>query len=414
MMLHRNRLLVLLGCLLVATIGFGVTLPILPFYAERFALERAGAGRMGSVAVQVALLTAVYPVLQLLVAPLWGRLSDRVGRRRVLLIGIAGAAVSYVLFGFATSLAMLYVARAMGGLLSSAIFPAAAAYVADSTTAAGRSRGMAWLGTAFSIGVVLGPALGGLLARSGWELRSSGGNVLLSGFAIPFLAAAALALVSLLSVFLWLPESRTDEADASLAVSGVTPPADGPARATALRGLLGLALAGQFGLALFESTLALFSMRMWSYGPGQVGAAFMVCGLVMAVAQLGIGSPWARRVGEMRQIAGGFALVGASLAMLGLARGTVSVLATISFLSLGVALIGPNVAALISLRGGAATGAALGAQGTANGIGQTGGAILGGALFAWQMHAPFALAAVLLLPMSGFALWWGRDQRAPT
>jgi DHA1 family multidrug resistance protein-like MFS transporter len=408
---QRKPLLVLIGCLLIATIGFGVTLPVLPFYTERFALRRPGSGWMGSVAVQVALLTAVYPLLQLLVAPLWGRLSDRVGRRRVLLIGIAGAAVSYLLFGFATSLTMLYVARAIGGLLSSAIFPAAASYVADSTTDVQRSRGMAWLGTASSLGAVIGPALGGVLARTGWELRSPGGAALISSFAIPFLAAALLALVALVAVLLWLPDShRAVVAARVVDARGAARPASEVAKfdAATLRGLLALSLAGQFGLALFEATFALFSMGMWGYGPEQVGRAFMVCGVVMTVAQLGIATTWARRVGERLQIAAGLALLGASLGALGLARGTAVVIPAIALLAVGVALIGPNVAALISMRAGTTKGAALGAQSTANGIGQTAGTILGGLLFAWRMHVPFMLAAALLLPISAAVLWRDR------
>ena len=92
--MRRKRLLVLLGCVLVATIGFGITLPVLPFYAERFALRRVSTSWMSGVAVQVGLLTAVYPLLQLVVTPLWGRLSDAMGRRRILFVGIAGAMLS--------------------------------------------------------------------------------------------------------------------------------------------------------------------------------------------------------------------------------------------------------------------------------------------------------------------------------
>ncbi len=408
-------MLVLLGCLLVATIGFGITLPVLPFYAERFALRREGTGWLGSIAVQVGLLTAVYPMLQLLVAPLWGRLSDRVGRRRMLLVGIAGAAASYVLFALATSLAMLYVARAVGGLLSSAIFPAAAAYVADSTTEAERSRGMAWLGTASSLGAVLGPALGGVLARTGWEFRLGDGAVLISSFAIPFLAAAVLALASLVSTLVWLPESHPGDADVQPRgerMATRSPSAIDTSQGTALRALLGLSLSGQFGLALFEATFALFAMRMWGYGPGQVGMVFMVCGLVMSLAQLGVASSLARRVGAPRQIAAGFALVGVSLALLGLAPAIGVVLAIVAVLAFGLALISPNVAALISLRRGSGTGAALGAQSTANGLGQTGGTIVGGALFVWQMHAPFAVASALLLAISALVFWWTRHSNA--
>ena len=401
--MRRKRLFVLLSCLFVATIGFGITLPVLPFYAERFALLRQEGGAdgwLGGVNVQVGLLTAVYPLLQLVVAPLWGRMSDSFGRRRLLLVGIAGAAASYVLFAAATSLLMLYVARALGGVLSSAIFPAASAYVADSTTQTKRGRGMAWLGTASSLGAVVGPALGGALARTGWELRTSNGALLVSSFSIPFLAAAVLALAAMLGVLTWLPESRR-----AMPGPNDAGPASIEARAV-LRSLLGLSLAAQFGLALFETTFALFAKQMWSYGPVQVGAAFMVCGLVMSVAQLAVASEFAARVGPWPQVAVGFGLVGASLAMLVSSHGSAVVLSMVATLALGVALVAPNVATLITLRVGSRTGAALGVQATANGIGQTGGAALGGMLLAWNMHAPFFVAATLFVAIGVAVGWW--------
>ena len=407
--MRRKRLIVLLTSLFVATIGFGITLPVMPFYAERFALLSQGgapASWLSGVTVQVGLLTAVYPLLQLLVAPVWGRMSDSVGRRRLLLVGIAGAAASYVLFAMATSLTMLYVARALGGLLSSAIFPAASAYVADSTTETERGRGMAWLGAASSLGAVVGPALGGTLARTGWELRTATGILVVSSFSIPFLAAAMLALAALLGVLAWLPESRQ-------ALNGPNKVGGPEASASArLHSLLGLSLAAQFGLALFETTFALFAKQMWSYGPAEVGAAFMVCGLVMSVAQLAVASAFAARVGPWPQVAVGFALVGASLALLVSSQGTVVVLLMVATLALGVALVAPNVATLITFRGGSRTGAALGAQATANGIGQTGGAALGGMLLAWKMDAPFLLAAMLFVAVGVWVGWWHWSGRA--
>jgi DHA1 family multidrug resistance protein-like MFS transporter len=399
---RRKRLFVLLSCLFVATIGFGITLPVLPFYAERFALLNRGGtprGWFGSVNVQVGLVTAVYPLLQLLVAPIWGRMSDSVGRRRLLVVGIAGAAVSYILFAMATSLTMLYVARALGGLLSSAIFPVATAYVADSTTERQRGRGMAWLGTASSLGAVVGPALGGTLARTGFEVRTSSGLVVISGFAVPFLAAAALALLAMLGVLVWLPESQRSLNESN---GGAPTGASSP---VLLRSLLGLALAAQFGLALFETTFALFAQQMWNYGPADVGGAFMVCGLVMSVAQVGTASTFAARVGPWPQIAVGFGLVGSSLALLVSSGGTVEVLGMVATLALGIALISPNVTTLITLRGGSRTGAVLGAQATANGLGQTGGAALGGMALGWRMHAPFFMAAILFIT-TGMVVGW--------
>ena len=140
--------------------------------------------------LHVAFLTGVYSLMQLIFAPLWGRLSDRIGRRPLILLGIAGYVVAQVMFGVSTSLWLLYVARVGGGILSSATLPVSAAYVADMTTTRQRSRGMAWLGTAASLGVVVGPAVGGLLATRDWHLRWSTEHLKVDSFSIPFFAAA--------------------------------------------------------------------------------------------------------------------------------------------------------------------------------------------------------------------------------
>ena len=405
--MRRKRLIVLVSCIWVAAIGFGITLPVLPFYAERLALSGLRGGPVGwsnAATVQVGLLTAVYPLLQLLVAPVWGRLSDKLGRRRLLLIGIAGAAASYVLFALASSLAMLYVARGIGGLLSSAIFPSATAYVADSTTEAHRARGMAWLGTASSLGAVVGPALGGGFARTGWELRGPSGALLVSSFAIPFLVAAALAVVATFGVLGWLPESHPTPDRFGAAGNPAS------SRQAGLVRILGLSLAAQLGLALFETSFALFAKQMWRYGPAEVGAAFMVCGLVMSVAQIGAASKTAARIGPWPQIALGFVLVGASLALLVASQSILQVLAMVGMLALGIALVSPNVTSLVTLRSGSGVGAALGTQTTANGIGQATGAALGGILLAWNMDAPFLVAASLFFGIGASVGW--RERRA--
>jgi DHA1 family multidrug resistance protein-like MFS transporter len=188
-----KQLLVLLACLFVVMIGFGITLPVLPFYVERLALAE-GATRQ-SVVIHVGLLTGVYALMQLIFAPLWGRWSDRIGRRPLILIGIAGYVIAQVFFGLATSLWLLYMARILGGILSSATLPVSAAYVADLTTEKERSRGMAWLGTAVSLGVVVGPAIGGLLSRRDWHFDLSAGHFKVDSFSTPFFAAALLARI---------------------------------------------------------------------------------------------------------------------------------------------------------------------------------------------------------------------------
>ncbi len=202
----NRHLFVLLACLFVIMIGFGITLPVLPFYVERLALA-AGATQQ-SVAIHVGLVTGVYALGQLLFAPLWGRWSDRIGRRPLILIGIGGYVIAQTLFGLATPLWLLYAARILGGILSSATLPVSAAYVADMTTDKERGRGMAWLATAVSLGFVVGPALGGILSRTDLHFAAQYGLFMIDSFSIPFFAAAFLGLLTFFAAMRWLPESR--------------------------------------------------------------------------------------------------------------------------------------------------------------------------------------------------------------
>lgn len=397
---------ILLICLAVTMIGFGVTLPVLPFFVERVAA--AGGPRDITPAVQIGLLTAVLPLMQLLAAPLWGRWSDTVGRKRLVVIGIGGMALGQVLFGLAPTLTALYGARIVGGLLSAAILPAATAYVADITTPAERGRGMAWLGTAVSLGVIAGPALGGLLVRRDFHWQGLG-HFAVSGFSLPFLASAALALVALAAALCWLPESRPPGAQTAInsARGAMT-------RALArrdLRLLLILVALGQLGLASFETTFALYAQRRWDYGPGQVGAAFMTCGLVMAISQTGLAVLLASRVREILQVAAGFALTGTGLGLILVVRDTPAVLGTVAVIALGNAFLAPNLAAMVSRRGASATGAVLGTQSAAGSFGQLAGTLAGAALFSWNVASPFALGGGLLLAV-GAAIAW-RSLRAP-
>ena len=403
----KKHLLVLLACVFVVMIGFGITLPVLPFYVERLALE-AGVSRQ-SIVLHVTLLTGVYALMQLVFAPLWGRWSDRIGRRPLILIGIGGYVVAQTMFGLSTSLVLLYVARIVGGILSSATLPVSAAYVVDMTSKEERSRGMAWLGTAASLGVVVGPALGGLLSRRSWHFNWSAGHFKLDSFSIPFFAAALLGLLTLLAAMRWLPESMPKLSTPDTDPANVTrrkTNADWRTLVRTLSPLLALTLAGQFALTMFEGTFALFAQAKFNFGPAEVGYVFVVCGLVMTVFQAGAVGFLAGKISEMAQIGTGFALMGAGIAMLATAQTTVLVFAFVALLSLGMAFIAPNVAALISKRGGEQqAGASLGVQNAANSLGQAGGPLLGGALFIWQMSAPYLFSGVLLLGLASLIGW---------
>ncbi len=395
----KRHMFVLLACLFVVMIGLGITMPVLPFYVERLALAE-GASQQ-SIVLHVTLLTGVYALMQLIFAPLWGGWSDRIGRRPLILIGIAGYIVAQVMFGLSTSLWLLYAARIVGGILSSATLPVSAAYVADMTTNEERSRGMAWIGTTVSLGVVVGLALGGLLSRQDWHFNWSAGHFRVDSFSVPFFTAAFLGLLTLFAALRWLPES----------LAGTSMPDTIPSKDAKENGrtdwrtlfktlypLLVLTLAGQFALTIFEGTFALFAQAKFDSGPAEVGYVFVMCGLVMTVFQAGAVGFLAGKISEMIQIGAGFALMGTGIALLATAQTKFFVFAFVALLSLGMAFIAPNLAALISKRGGERqTGASLGIQNAANSLGQAGGPILGGALFIWQINAPYLLSGAVLI-----------------
>lgn len=391
----NKHLLVLLASLFVVSIGFGITLPVLPFYAERLAMA-AGASHKTMV-IHVGVLTSIFSLMQLLFAPLWGRLSDSVGRRPLVLLGMAGYGVAQMLFGMASSLWLLYSARILGGILASATVPAATAYVADATSEKERGRGMAWLGTAVSLGAVAGPALGGLTRWRTGHIVSRLGHLGIDSFSIPFFVAAALTFLTLLAAFRWLPESLPRRSETGSGESPSTLTTDWRKIGRRIRPLLVLSVMSQLGLALFETAFVLYAQAKLGYGPAQVGIAFMVCGAVMASFQ-GIAVGYlSGRVRETAQLAVGFSGMGAGIILLLLVRAQPSVYAAIGLLALGMAFISPNLAALTSRWSGPQTGTALGLQNAASNLGQVMGPLLGGALFAWRAGAPYLLTGLSLL-----------------
>ncbi|WP_019501303.1 MFS transporter [Pseudanabaena sp. PCC 6802] len=389
-----KRLFLLFVCLFVVMIGFGVSLPVLPFYAKH--LHAAGIARE-TIAIHITLLTSIYAFVQLIAAPFWGQWSDRIGRRPLILLGIAGSAIAQLLFGFASSLTMLYVVRAVGGFLSSAMLPAATAYVADLTSERDRAKGMAWLGTAVSLGVIAGPAFGGLTTREDLHFTFGLFDIKIENYAPPFFLAAVLMFLTLLAALRWLPESLSSKSETVLAHQ---PALNWKKLGKPLLLLLGLTTIAQFGLTLFEVVFALYGQEKLGFGPIQISIVFMVCGSVMTLFQtIAVGYLF-RHVSAISQVALGFALMGSGISLLLMARSLPIVLGVVAILAFGMALIAPNLAALISERGGQHTGTVLGIQNAANSFGQVGGSMLGGVLFAWQVSSPYVFAGVLLVVTS--------------
>jgi DHA1 family tetracycline resistance protein-like MFS transporter len=189
--MQNRRLLTLFLIVFIDLLGFSLILPLLPFYAETF----------GATPFQIGLLVAAYAAAQLVGAPLLGRLSDRFGRRPVLLISLIGTFIGFLILGFASSLWMLFASRLLDGFTGGNI-SVAQAYITDITDEKDRAKGLGLLGAAFGVGFIIGPAVGGILS--------------VYGFAVPAFVAAGLSLISILGVIFFLPESLTAEARARL------------------------------------------------------------------------------------------------------------------------------------------------------------------------------------------------------
>ncbi len=391
----KKELWLLFAALFVAMIGFGITLPALPFFVERLAL---GANATpDAIAFHVGSLTAAFALTQFVFSPLWGRWSDLLGRKPLVLFGLSGFALSQALFGLGTSLPILYASRLAAGAFSAALLTTSAAFVADSLPEHLRGRGMAWRNTALSLGVVVGPVLGGLLAQENLHVVFSSRHFTFDGFSIPFFTATLLALLIFVLVWLKLPESLLATMN-----SAPRPRARTLMKGQALNGLLGLTLTSQFALALFEGIFALFAARELGFSLKEVGYGFAVCGIVMAVFQGGAVGYLTGRVGARAQIALGFGLTGLGLSLLLLKPSIPISLGMVGVLGSGLALVAPNLLTLIANRSGPHLGVALGLQNAAGSLGQVAGPFLGALLFNWHTGVPFALTAGGMLAV---AVW---------
>lgn len=382
----RAQMAVLLTAVFAVMTGYGVTLTVLPYYTSR--IHRLNGVSDDALAVHIGILTGVYALAQLASGPFIGRLTDRWGRRPTAVAGLIAVGVSQIAFGSVTSLWWLYGLRVAGGVAASLLTVAASAMIADWTDERSRPRGMALFGTAVSLGIVAGPALGGLLNGSSIDV----GGMRLDGYSLPFVMAGLIALAAAALVRWRLAES----------LPGTVPAGNQPARdrdRTTLDRLgpsLALVVAAQFGLALFESTFVLYARDRFAFTVAETTQAFLVCGGVMAVLQLVAAGPLARVLAPLAQIAVGFLGMGAGIAALLAVQARGPVLLAVAVLAAGTALITPNLAAVVSQASPTSVGASLGLKSSAGSFGQFLGPVVGGVLLAWRATSPYALAALLL------------------
>ncbi len=248
-------------------LGFGLILPLLPYYAESF----------GASDTLIGFLVASYAAAQLVGAPLLGRLSDRFGRRPILLLSLLGTLLSFLALGFAKTLLLLFIARITDGITGGNI-SVAQAYIADVTDEKSRAKGLGMIGAAFGLGFIFGPATGGFLSQ--W------------GYAVPAFAAAGLVTINLLMVFFWLPESLTLEKRTELA-QAEKPKFTFGALLTALkRPFSGSLLITRFffGLAfsIFQTIFSLYALRRFNLEAQQTGYILTYVGVLSVIVQGGL------------------------------------------------------------------------------------------------------------------------------
>ena len=379
---NRRNLIILAFTMVVIMLGFGMVMPIMPFYIDK----------MGATGSDLGWLVAVYSLMQLIFAPVWGSVSDRVGRKPVLMLGISGYAIFLILFGLATEFWMLFLARSLAGILSSATYPSMMAFISDSTTPEERGGGMGKLGAAMGLGVILGPGIGGWLASD--------------SLALPFFIAAGLALVTLALVAIFLPESLPPESRQQSKIRLVSPKALWAALRSPIGILLFMAFLVSFGLTSFEGIFGLYALQKFSYSTEQVGTIMVVVGLVSAGVQGALIGPMSKRWGEAFVIK--LSLLGSSLGFLLMLTATTyaTVLLTTGFFVLTVALLRPAVASLTSQRATMGQGAVLGLNNSFMSLGRIVGPLWAGYLFDINMNLPYLSGAVIML--IGFFVSLGR------
>lgn len=375
----RRALVVLLAVVFVNIAGFGVVIPLLPFYGKAFHASP----------VEISLMFSAFAVGQFFAEAFWGRLSDRIGRRPVLIVTIIGTALSYAALAFAPTIGVACLLRLAGGLTSGNI-STIQGYLADVTPAAQRPARMGLLGAAFSMGFVTGPAIGGLLARPAAGL---------AGFHLPLLAASALAAAAAIGVVVFVRETRA-------AAHAQTPPAPRlKSLGQALRHpVIARVLAASFivvcGFAGIEATYGLWTQARFGWGPRQIGFAFMAVGVTGAVTQALVTGFLARRFGGARVLTGGLALVGAGMTLQLVSPNWPVAMAGFFIVMVGQSLTFPNIVALISQAAPPdRQGEMLGLNMAGNCLARIVGPLYAGAVFAHlSIGAPFATAALLIAP----------------
>ena len=349
-------------------VGFGIVLPILPLYAKRF----------GASPFTATALVATFSAAQLVFSPVWGRVSDRIGRKPVLVLSLVGTAVGSLITGLAGSLWVLFLGRLLDGVSGASVSVAQAA-VADVAPPEQRAKLLGLLGAAFGLGFVAGPAIGALAALGGPEL--------------PFLLAAAIAGVNAVVAIRRLPETHPSPGARRPVVDEV------PWRKAGVTPLVLVAFVSLTAFSAFEGTFALFGERRLDLRLASTGAVFAAIGVALVVVQVRLLPFVVDKWGEERTLRGGLVVNAVGLAVLAAVNSFAVLVPALLLLVVGQGLVSPTLSSILAGKVGAdRRGGVLGVQQAAGGLARVAGPLAGG--FAFQelgVPVPYAAGAALML-----------------
>ena len=353
-------------------LGFGIIIPLLPFYAESF----------GASAFTIGLLGTSFSLMQFLFSPVWGRWSDRIGRKPIILVGLMGSCLSYLGLALSTSLTLLFVARIIGGIAGANI-PTAQAYIADVTTPENRAKGMGMVGAAFGLGFIFGPAIGGVLSRFSPET--------------PMWFASALCLANFIAAWFLLPESRS--------VSAVT---KNLGRIEAFRHamtkptlvlLLALFFLVTLAFSGFEATFALFSEAKLGFTASTIGFVFTFIGVILALVQGVLVGKVVKILPERKLIPLAIFAIALGIGLIPFVWSVPTLLGALGVLAVGMGFNNPSLTSMVSrLADPDDQGGILGLASSLSSLGRVVGPAWGGYLYdAYGMTTPYLSAAALML-----------------
>ena len=317
-----SPLIIVFVTVFIDLLGFGIIIPLLPFYAETF----------GATAFTVGLLATSFSLMQFIFAPIWGRLSDRVGRRPIILLGLLGSCLSYLAFGMASTLTALFAARIFAGIAGANI-PTAQAVVADLTTPENRAKGMGMVGAAFGLGFIFGPAIGGFLSRY--------------GYSVPAFFASGVSLANFAAAWFLLPETLKPEHRAIERVGRIDALRSALARPhLPLLLVIGFLVVAAF--SAFESTFALFAERSYGFHASSIGYVFAFVGIVLVIVQGFLVGKVVKRIGEHHIVPASLAIVAIGLLMIPATQSVAALLVANGVMAVGMGFNNPSLMSLVS------------------------------------------------------------------